>query len=108
MQGHHDRVIRRYREMHLSAWPTDEEFPGLGAVVKRIHSMCPTKETQTHLLHLASDGDILPHVDNVGASGSWILGVSLGGERTLRLQHPDPNEEPVEFVLTPGCLYVQR
>jgi alkylated DNA repair protein alkB family protein 7 len=94
--------------MHLSAWPTEEEFPGLAAVVKRVRISCPSDDIQTHLLHLASDGEILPHVDHVGASGSWILGISLGGSRTLRLQHPDTREEPVDVALPPGSLYIQQ
>jgi hypothetical protein len=50
----------------------------------------------------------MPHVDNVGASGSWILGVSLGGVRTLRLQQLDAPGEPVDVVLPSGSLYIQR
>lgn len=40
---------------------------------------------QTHLLHLSTNGAIAPHVDNVDASGSIIMGVSLGSPRVLRM-----------------------
>ncbi|OCF33238.1 hypothetical protein I316_04979 [Kwoniella heveanensis BCC8398] len=46
----------------------------------------PPPGTITHLLHLSPEGEILPHVDNLQASGSVICGVSLGAERTLRLR----------------------
>jgi alkylated DNA repair protein alkB family protein 7 len=77
-------------------------------VVKRIEAVCPTKDLQTHLLHLASDGEILPHIDNLEASGSWILGVTLGGTRMLRLHHPDTAEGVVDVSLPPGSLYIQK
>lgn len=31
-----------------------------------------------HLLHMSSEGQIFPHVDNIQASGQTIVGVSLG------------------------------
>ncbi|KAF8894474.1 hypothetical protein BD779DRAFT_1434806 [Infundibulicybe gibba] len=105
-EGHYDQVIRRYREMHLAGWPT-ADFDGLTGVLHRLHSLCPTSNTQTHLLHLASDGEILPHIDNVSASGSWIMGVSLGAERLLRLESIDKTDS-FEVLLTPGSIYLQR
>jgi alkylated DNA repair protein alkB family protein 7 len=94
-----------YREMHLSSWPSDDSC--LNAVIDRLRAACPSHDTQTHLLHLASDGEILPHVDNLEASGSWILGVSLGNTRTLRM-HPPDGGEPVDICLPSGSLYIQR
>jgi hypothetical protein len=57
----YDGVIHHFREVHLSSWPLD----GLEAAAERLHSLCPTRDIQIHLLHLASYGDILPHVDNL-------------------------------------------
>ncbi|KAI0050903.1 hypothetical protein FA95DRAFT_1580977 [Auriscalpium vulgare] len=109
-EGHFDGVIKRYREMHVSSWD-EAESPTLSAALERLRSMFPTKhDTQTHLLHLASDGEILPHVDNVGASGSWILGVSLGAARVLRLEFmaEDTPAKPFEILLPSGSVYIQR
>lgn len=96
--------------MHLSAWPL-EEFPALEAVLGRLHLLCPDppSKVQTHLLHLASYGEILPHVDNLEASGSWILGVSLGDARTLRMKEKG-GESGKEFSwkLPSGSVYLQR
>ena len=43
----------------------------------------------THLLHLAPEGEILGHVDNIEASGGVILGICLGADRILRLSKKD-------------------
>jgi len=93
--------------MHLMSWPTSE-FSGLSPILHRLHSLLPSQDTQTHLLHLASNGEILPHVDNVDASGSWILGVSLGGDRVLRMQHCSDPERMFEVLLRSGSVYIQK
>lgn len=93
--------------MHLTSWPT-ELFPALSAVLERLYSLCPGTDTQTHLLHLSSHGEILPHVDNVSASGTWILGVSLGDERTLRMSGVDDKRQEFELSLPSGSVYLQK
>jgi alkylated DNA repair protein alkB homolog 7 len=128
-QGHFDGVIHHYREMHVSAWP--EGLDGLSDVLGRLLQLCPTREVQTHVLHLASYGDILPHVgkeltghasqpvltilptDNLEASGSFIMGVSLGDERILRMQPTQDESQPsipapFDLLLPSGSVYLQR
>ncbi len=39
---------------------------------------------------------------------SWILGVSLGDERILRLENPSCPEERYELPLPSGSVYLQR
>jgi alkylated DNA repair protein alkB family protein 7 len=65
----------------------------------------PPPETSTHLLHLAPHGQILPHVDNVDASGSVIIGLSLGAERILRLESEG---QGWEVLLKSGSVYRQK
>ena len=74
-------------------------------------------QTTTHALHLSPTGRIDPHVDNVDASGSVIIGVSLGAERVLRLERRvDGGEEDErrgrkdgwEVLLKSGSVYVQK
>jgi alkylated DNA repair protein alkB family protein 7 len=93
--------------MHLSSWPV-AEFEGLQPILERLYTLCPTPDTQTHLLHLASHGEILPHIDNIDASGSWILGVSLGAERTMRMQKADNPKVTHCLSLHSGSVYLQR
>ncbi|KAJ7632175.1 hypothetical protein FB45DRAFT_989770 [Roridomyces roridus] len=102
-EGHFDGVIRNYREIHLTSWP---DIPGLPSVLERLGSLLPSRDVQTHLLHLASNGEIFPHVDNLEASGTWILGVSLGSQRLLRLEGPE--NESFEVLLPSGSVYIQR
>ncbi|KAJ7836999.1 hypothetical protein B0H14DRAFT_2792453 [Mycena olivaceomarginata] len=106
-EGHYDGVIKHFREMHLTSWPS--EVTELSPVLKRLHSLFPGPEDiQTHLLHLASNGEIHPHVDNLSASGSWILGVSLGAERLMHLEPGDENGDSYQVLLPSGSVYIQR
>ena len=93
--------------MHLSSWPEDDT-PGLSPILRRLYALCPSPETQTHLLHLSSEGEILPHIDNTQASGSWILGVSLGAERIMRMDRKDNNGDLFDILLPSGSVYIQR
>ncbi|OAX38907.1 hypothetical protein K503DRAFT_690714 [Rhizopogon vinicolor AM-OR11-026] len=106
-EGHYDGVIRHYREMHLSSWPEDQN-PGLSLILTRLQGLYPTSNVQTHLLHLSSRGEILGHVDNIEASGTWILGVSLGAARVLRMESTNDPEDSFEVLLQSGCVYIQR
>lgn len=68
-------------------------------------------QTTTHALHLSPTGKIDPHVDNVDASGSVIIGVSLGAERVLRLERKGAENEGGagwEVLLKSGSVYVQK
>ncbi|KAF7353616.1 2OG-FeII-Oxy-2 domain-containing protein [Mycena venus] len=105
-EGHYDGVIKLYREMHLTSWPSD--VPELSPILERLHSLFPPQDIQTHLLHLASNGEILPHIDNLSASGSWILGVSLGAERLLLLEPKNGNGDSFQVLLPSGSVYIQR
>lgn len=72
-------------------------------------------QTSTHALHLAPEGYILPHVDNVDASGTVIIGVSLGADRILRLEEATQDGRQMKIVhkgwdvlLKSGSLYLQK
>ncbi|KAF8436885.1 hypothetical protein L210DRAFT_3406500 [Boletus edulis BED1] len=107
-EGHYDNVIRDYREMRLTSWP-ESEFRGLTPVLDRLRALYPSRNTQTHLLHLASSGEIFPHIDNTSASGKWILGVSLGSTRILRMESPTSAvSERFDIPLPSGSVYLQR
>jgi alkylated DNA repair protein alkB family protein 7 len=106
-QGHYDGVIKNYREMHVSAWPEDQ--PRLSELLNRLRQFHPEEPIQYHVLHLASDGEIHPHVDHLEAFGSWIIGVSLGSERILRLEKETSDRTPAHDVILPsGSVYVQK
>jgi len=106
-QGHYDGVIKNYREMHVSVWPEDQ--PRLSELLNRLRQFHPEEPIQYHVLHLASDGEIHPHVDHLEAFGSWIVGVSLGSDRILRLEKAASDRTSVYDVILPsGSVYMQR
>ncbi len=105
-QGHYDGVIKKYREMHLTSW--GEDYPLVHPILDRLRPLIPDAATQTHLLHLGSEGEIFPHIDNIHASGSWILGVSLGAERVMRLQSTMNEKDAFDLILPSGSVYVQQ
>lgn len=98
--------------MHASTWAAS---PALDVVLGRIHALLPENMparsgvVQSHVLHLASDGFIEPHIDNVGASGSWILGVSLGAQRDMLLESVERQPyKRFQISLPSGSVYLQR
>lgn len=101
-QGHFDGVIKHYRETRLNQWPDS-----LQSVITRIQQLLPSVPIQTHVLHLSTNGEILPHVDNVNASGNFILAVSLGSPRLLRLQN-NTTGQTYDQLLEAGSVYIQR
>ena len=106
-QGHYDGVIKHYREMHVSAWPEDQ--PRLFELLNRLRQFHSEEPIQYHVLHLASDGEIHPHVDHLEAFGSWIVGVSLGSDRILRLEKEISDRKLVHDVILPsGSVYIQK
>ncbi|KAF9228581.1 hypothetical protein BS17DRAFT_792695 [Gyrodon lividus] len=107
-EGHYDNVIRDYREMHISSWP-ESQVHGLTSVLDRLRALYPSPNIQTHLLHLSSSGEILSHIDNVSASGVWIMGVSLGVTRMLRMTSTNIATPKIFDIMLPsGSIYLQR
>jgi alkylated DNA repair protein alkB family protein 7 len=112
-------VISSYREMNLSSWPklpSDEQTAQLLDILKKMYSLLPSEPDAdssltgpphllTHLLHLSSNGYILPHVDNIEASAGTIVGISLGAERTLVLED---GQDRIDVRLPTGSAYLQR
>ncbi|WVW80382.1 hypothetical protein I302_102363 [Kwoniella bestiolae CBS 10118] len=119
-EGHYDSVIHNYRETLLSSLPPNPSS-NLVSTISKLYSLLPDlppsqlqsdqippEGTITHLLHLSPAGEILPHVDNLEASGKYICGVSLGGERIMRLRRKDRKDEGWDVRLGSGSVYLQR
>ena len=100
-------MIKNFRETHMTAWP-EEDHALLQPILTRLNVLIPEVDTQTHLLHLSSSGEILPHVDNLDASGSWILGISLGSSRVMRIESPANDADTFDILLPSGSVYIQR
>ena len=80
--------------------------------IENVQALLPSSSAgrlQTHALHLSAEGEILPHIDNVEASGPHILGISLGATRIMRMEDKQAGAEVGFDVLLPsGTVYVQR
>eukprot|EP00051_Salpingoeca_urceolata_P006707 m.88750 g.88750 ORF g.88750 m.88750 type:complete len:269 (+) comp14953_c0_seq3:1847-2653(+) len=85
-QGHWDRAITNYREVFRSRWKRTEAR----AIVQRLVSTSPLSELDVspsvHVLDLAADGEVLPHVDS-NYAGPVVTGLSLMSDSVMEL-HP--------------------
>jgi len=112
--GHFDQVISGYREIQVSNFlspPSRTTTHSLEPILARLQALLPTdtRPPLLHLLHLSSHGKIDPHVDHLEASGSTILGLSLGSTRVMRLgHHSAPIHSHLKVLLPPGSVYLQR
>lgn len=86
----------------------ESEEMTLNGILRRLLSLFSVEEVQTHVLHLASEGEILPHVDNTSASGTCILGVSLGATRVMRVESVDSGHGSFDVLLPSGSVYIQK
>jgi alkylated DNA repair protein alkB homolog 7 len=110
-EGHFDNVIKGFRECTITSWdlkapshisskqPETLDLIDLRKkILERLYFLLPHQLTvsedylipsssiSTHLLHLRSDGYILPHRDDLSSCGDFIIGISLGDERTMKLR----------------------
>ncbi|XP_033636168.1 alpha-ketoglutarate-dependent dioxygenase alkB homolog 7, mitochondrial-like [Asterias rubens] len=105
--AHWDNAIHGYRETEKSRWSEKSQ-----AILHRIRLKAfPSGEHQlslVHVLDLAKDGYIKPHVDSVKFCGTTIVGLSLLSPAVMRLTKQDDPQSWVNVVLQPGSLYIMR
>ncbi|KAJ1425053.1 hypothetical protein B484DRAFT_480399 [Ochromonadaceae sp. CCMP2298] len=94
--NHWDDVIQLYKEVELSNYKVPDDVRDILASVQRtierrlggeIHFLSP------HVIDLAPEGFIGPHIDSIKFSGGLICGLSLGTSRVMALtlsQEPSP------------------
>ena len=103
-QGTHwDAVINRYKETELPPAEQLPEHDGDGAVIRAVMQRTVAylrRATQSptmavlppHVIDLAADGHIGPHVDSVKFSGGMVAGLSLLSDRVMRLSPCSPQD----------------
>ncbi|XP_033112032.1 alpha-ketoglutarate-dependent dioxygenase alkB homolog 7, mitochondrial-like isoform X2 [Anneissia japonica] len=64
--------------------------------------------TLVHVLDLAEDGYIKPHIDSVKFCGNTIAGISLMSPSVMKLVHEKQNHIWANVLLQPRSLYVLR
>ena len=102
-QGNHwDAVINKYKETEL---PVAEHLPEQGehavlraamqravAYLRRVAQDPAMVVMPPHVIDLAADGHIGPHVDSVKFSGGMVAGLSLLSDRVMRLAPCSPHD----------------
>lgn len=86
---HWDDAIHGYREMEkIEWWPENE------TVFKRLRERAFDQQTlpHVHILDLAGDGIIKPHVDSSRYCGTTIAGISLLTDCVMRLKRTNENK----------------
>ncbi|XP_070564158.1 alpha-ketoglutarate-dependent dioxygenase alkB homolog 7, mitochondrial-like [Ptychodera flava] len=104
---HWDDAIHGYRETEFSRWSERNQ-----KIIKRVRDLAfPSDMRQLPLVHvidLAKDGYIKPHIDSVRFCGNTITGLSLLSSSIMRLVHDKHKEIKVDVLLHPRSLYIMR
>ncbi|KAJ1551633.1 Alpha-ketoglutarate-dependent dioxygenase alkB 7, mitochondrial [Nowakowskiella sp. JEL0078] len=119
-ESHYDSVISGYRECSVSTWNTpatpassSEELKLLN-ILNAAKSMAPDVGAwlPPHCLELADPtvcaSEIRPHVDNLNASGSVIMGICLESPTIIVFKHINDEKRVFKALLPERCLYIQR
>eukprot|EP00924_Labyrinthula_sp_SR-Ha-C_P004701 snap_masked-scaffold_1-processed-gene-8.16-mRNA-1 protein AED:1.00 eAED:1.00 QI:0/-1/0/0/-1/1/1/0/201 len=110
---HWDRAIAGYKEFQRPTELWKEDCQNIIIKIEReILSTClevnlprPKMFLPPHLIDLAADGEIYPHVDSVKHSGQLICGVSLLSARKMILSN-ESGKKIASFELFPRSLYI--
>ncbi|CAL7942301.1 unnamed protein product [Xylocopa violacea] len=104
-QSHWDDAIHSYRETERSKWNEKNK-----KIINKIQQTAfPKGMSQIPLIHvldLAPDGWIKPHVDSVKFCGEIIAGLSLLTDSVMRLQMIDNKTLYKDFLLSRRSLYI--
>ncbi|CAG9802986.1 unnamed protein product [Chironomus riparius] len=101
-RDHWDDAINVFRETERKSW-----YPQNRTIINRLIQTAFKKDASTlphiHVLDLAADGVIKPHVDSVRFCGSTISGLSLLSDAVMKLVQSttDPFEAPDEYRQQP-------
>jgi len=103
--SHWDDAIHGYRETERSKWTKGNE-----TIIQRIRDLAfPPGVPQlklVHILDLAKEGVIKPHIDSVRFCGNTIAGLSLLSDCVMRLRHDVQKEYYCDILLPRLSLYV--
>ncbi|CAF3112409.1 unnamed protein product [Rotaria sp. Silwood2] len=105
--SHWDNAIHGYRESERSEWTQENQ-----QVLSRIRQLAFDDPTQTlmhvHVLDIAKDGYIKPHIDAIRYCGTTIAGLSLLSSCVMRFVHKDDKTLFVDVLLKPKSLYIMK
>lgn len=106
--SHWDNAIHGYRETEWKKWSKDS-LQILDRVRKKAFPPEITQLSLVHILDLASEGWIKPHIDSVRFCGGIIAGLSLLTDSVMKLTMEGHEKECVEcFLLPRRSLYIMN
>ncbi|XP_012262715.1 alpha-ketoglutarate-dependent dioxygenase alkB homolog 7, mitochondrial [Athalia rosae] len=104
--SHWDDAIHGYRETEKSAW-NKENSSIIARVQMKAFPPGASLLGHVHVLDLAAEGKIKPHVDSVRFCGDTIAGLSLLSDCVMRLRMCEHDNECVkDFLLPQRSLYI--
>lgn len=117
---HWDGAIEGYKETEKTQWTNSMSLAFINklrreasvAAATNIEEESPntTPNTieETHVLDLAADGEIKPHIDSVKFCGDVIAGVSLLSSCVMSMQHQENPAKWIHALLPRRSLYIMR
>lgn len=104
--GHFDKVITQYRELQKATrFFSGPNRTTMERLVRFAFTEPETPLLPVHILDLAAEGVIGPHVDHVEYSGRYIVGLSLLSDCVLTM-HRESDGVTAEYHLPRRSLYV--
>ncbi|XP_075216287.1 alpha-ketoglutarate-dependent dioxygenase alkB homolog 7, mitochondrial [Lycorma delicatula] len=104
---HWDDAIHGYRETERLKWNE-----GNTEILNRVKNFAFPNGSQTlalvHVLDLAEDGHIKPHIDSVRFCGNVITGLSLLSDSVMRLVNEKEKEKVIHVLLNRRSLYIMK
>lgn len=104
-QSHWDDAIHNYRETEKSKW-NEKNIKIIDRIRKKAFSKEISHIPLIHILDLASEGWIKPHVDSIKFCGEIIAGLSLLTDSIMRLKMVDNESLYKDFLLSRRSLYI--
>lgn len=106
-EGHYDNVIKGYKECSASSLSSNPIINRSTIFISRLLSD-EFKWLPPHLLDMRkNDSYILPHTDNLNASGRVVAGLCLESDTVMTFTHTQNEMLKFKVLLPKGCLYVQ-
>ncbi|KAI1290370.1 Alpha-ketoglutarate-dependent dioxygenase alkB -like protein 7, mitochondrial [Halotydeus destructor] len=105
--AHWDNAIEAYKEIEKSRWKKEAQ----NIISKTKQFAFPANYrtlSQVHVLDLAKEGVIKPHIDSVKFCGDIIAGLSLVSTSVMRLVHEEDKNLSVDILLKNRSLYIMK
>lgn len=104
---HWDNAIQGYREKEITNWSTESSLI-LQHLRDKAFSESDIQRPLVHILDLAADGFIKPHIDATRFCGRVIAGLSLLSPSVMRLVNDSDKTKFFDVLLDRRSLYIMK